>query len=151
MKLSHLFVVGSLLIAATASAQSVKLKKAWDKVDEENKEVAARIKEKCGVDIAIKVDQKSFDTQESVESPARWCGSGIASVLPNLCEDADYKAAVVKNVKSVMCVRDTKLGRESKDNYGTKFSLKGGVFEARYHENSANLDEYARKFLKDNL
>jgi hypothetical protein len=153
MKLSTILAVGSvMLVAATSSAQSVKLKKAWDKVDEENKAAAARVKEKCGSDLAIKVDQKSFDTVEAAEGPARWCANYADSVAYLCANDADYKAAVAKSIKTLTCVRDTKLPHEgSKDNYGNKFSLKGGVLECRYNENSANLDDGIRNFLKENL
>ncbi len=151
MKKSVVAVVVTLL-SATAFAQSVKEKKAWDKIDEESKAAAKYIKEKCGADVSITPDKKSWNTVELAEGPARWCISEAQSALGSLCDDADYKAAVAKNVKKITCVMDAKLPNTgSADLYGNKLSLKGGTVEWRYHKDSSNLGDNITKFLKENL
>lgn len=140
----------SLLLSATAFAQSVKEKKAWDTINDESKKATASIKEKCGVEITIMPD-KSFDTIELLERTALWCigqgGSGIKTV----CEDADYKAAVAKSLKKVTCVYDPNLPHTVPGKYGNKFTLKDGVLEWRYNKDSGNLDRMVAEFLKGAL
>ena len=141
----------SLLLSATAFAQSVKEKKAQDTINEKSKATAAVLKEKCGVEIPIMPD-KSFNTLELLEGPALWCIHDGEFAIKSVCEDADYKAAVAKSVKKVTCVYDPSLtNKGSVDKYGNKFSLKGGVLEWRYNKDSANLYEYAIEFLKGAL
>lgn len=152
MKKSVVGAVVVTLLSATAFAQSVKEKKAWDKIDEEGKEASKYVKEKCGVDVTFVADKKSWNTIELAEGPARWCASEGQSALATLCGDADYKAAVAKSVKKVNCVNDEKLPHTgSADNYGNKGSVKGGVVEWRYNKDSSNLGDFLTKLLKDSL
>ena len=141
----------SLLLSATAFAQSVKEKKAWDTINEESKTATESLKEACGVGITIMPD-KSWTALEDIEGPARWCISTGESAIRSLCKDADYKAAVAKSLKKVTCVNDPKLphdGQEAKS--GNKFSFKGGVLEWRYNKDTANMDQHVTEFLKGAL
>jgi hypothetical protein len=152
MKRLLLILVGVCGISSVAFAQSVKEKKAWDKITEQSKKAAETIKGKCGVEVSIMPDKKSWNSIELAEGPALWCISEGESVIVYLCDDADYKAAVAKSLKKVNCVNDPKLPNSgSADKYGNKLSLKGGVVEWRYHKDSANLGEYLREFLKEAL
>ncbi len=152
MKRLLILLVGVSAISSSAFAQSVKEKKAWDNINEHSKKAAETIKGKCGVEVSIMPDKKSWDSVELAEGPALWCISEGESVIGYLCDDADYKAAVAKQLKKVSCVNDPKLPREgSKDKYGNKLSMKGGVLEWRYNKDSANLGEYLREFLKESL
>jgi hypothetical protein len=152
MKRLLIILVGVCGISSVALAQSVKEKKAWDAISEASKKAAETIKGKCGVDVSIMPDKKSWDSIELAQGPALWCISEGESVIGYLCDDADYKAVVAKQLKKVNCVNDPKLPREgAKDKYGNKLSLKGGVVEWRYNKDSANLGEYLREFLKEAL
>jgi hypothetical protein len=139
------------LVSATAFAESVKEKKAWDKIAEESKEASAKIKEKCGVDMTISVDKKSWNTVELAEGPARWCIDGAESAIAGLCGDADYKAAVAKQLKTVTCIHDGSLKTDSAANYGNKLTMAGTAVEWRYNKDSANMSEKMRDFLKEKL
>ena len=152
MKRLSIILVGVLGISSSAFAQSVKEKKAWDNINALSKKAAETIKGKCGVEVQIMPDKKSWDSIELAEGPALWCISEGESVISYLCDDADYKAAVTKQLKKVSCVNDPKLPHEgSKDKYGNKLAIKGGVVEWRYNKDSANLGEYLREFLKESL
>lgn len=154
MKKSAIAVVVTLM-SATAFAQSVKEKKAWDKIAEEAKAASTSLKESCGVDITFVHDKKSWNTVELAEGPARFCISEGESAIRGLCGDADYKAAVAKSIKKVNCTNDDKLpnngSTEANGLSGNKFSLKGGVFDWRYNSKSSNMSDQATTFLKSAL
>lgn len=152
MKRMFLGLVGVCMFSGVAFAQSVKEKKAWDTISEASKKAAETIKAKCGADVTIMPDKKSWNTIEGAEGPARWCISEGESIIGYLCDDADYKTAVAKSLKKVNCVNDPNLPHNgSADKYGNKLSLKNGVLEWRYNKESANLGDNLRDFLKDNL
>jgi len=87
-------VVALTLVPVVALAESVKEKKAWDAITEASKKLAATTKEKCGAEVHVMPDRKSFDTVELAERPALWCITEAESWIPAMCDDADYKAAI---------------------------------------------------------
>lgn len=146
-----LLVCGGLMVGSTASAQAVKLKKAWASAKESATEGQAEIKKACGVDITVGFNEASFKNLEEIEGPARWCGGSVASGVAYMCADADYKAELVKRVKKVTCTYDSALKTESKDNYGNKLELKGTELIHTYNKDSANVSEKVQDFLKNAL
>lgn len=151
MKRFSLVLLASCCLSGVAFAQSVKDKKAWDAISEASKKATETIKAKCGADVTILPDKKSWNTTELIEGPARWCISEGEGVIGYLCEDADYKAAVAKSLKKVNCVNDPNLPHDSAAKYGNKLSIKNGVLEWRYNKDSANLGDNLRDFLKEAL
>ena len=144
-------MMGLGLLCSTSAAQTTQEKKAWDEIEAKSKATAEAIKGFCGVAVTIMPDRKTWNTVELASNPAKWCIEEGESVFRSLCSDKDYKAAVAKSVKNVSCVNDPSLKKESKDNYGNKFSLKNGTVEWRYHKDSANLNEKFTEFLKKAL
>lgn len=146
MKFVSLMILASL--STGAFAQGVKLKKAWDDAKSETSAELPRFKEKCGTDVKITFDEKSFGTDNV--NVASWCKDTV-SAAAGLCEDKDYKDAIAKGVKTINCKYDATLKTDSANQYGNKFELKGGTLTHMLNKDSANTSDNAREFLKNNL
>ena len=131
----------------SAFAQSVKIKKAINGANEEFKASMTSLKEKCGTDIKVSAD-KSFEANEETARTASWCKDSAWAVA-SLCEDADYKEAISKQVKSIVCKFDKSVKKDQ--HYGNKHELKGGVLTHSYNNDTANVSDETREFLKGKL
>jgi hypothetical protein len=140
--------VVSTFFVTGAFAQGVKAKKAWESAEKEVSEAIADMNKKCGGSTKAEIDKKSFGNDEETINVASWCYQSING-LANLCEDADYKAAM-KDLKVIECKYDASIKGGSPE-YGNKFELKNGKFTHTYNKDSANMGDKARNFAKDNL
>lgn len=146
-----LVLAALVLGSVTAQAQGVKVKKALEAAKTEVSSYSTQLKEKCGHDVKATVDEKSFGTDLEQLNTASW-GKDTMWAIASLCEDADYKDAISKQVKNVVFKYDPSLkGDGSATKYGNKFELKGGTLTHSYNKGSANIGDQSREFLKASL
>jgi hypothetical protein len=141
-----LLVLATVLVAQPAFALTLKEKKqlaAWNEQVKGADSHVAQVKQKCGFDLAVSLDEKMLAPfMAENTSAAAYCDSG-ASAIAGLCEDPASKAEIVKKVKKVDC-KNGKAGEAA-------IALKGSTLEIAVGPGTSNLDEKVKTFLENNL
>lgn len=147
MTMKVLAAVLCVLGTSSAFAQGVKVKKAMDASKAKMEETLKKMNTTCGTHITYKLD-KSFEADEDAANKASWCSATLDGI-DTLCRDADYKAAIAKDVKSVTCKLDKALTKDK--NYGNAFDLKGGALSHSFSADSFNHADKVNEFLKSKM
>lgn len=142
------------VLMISANADSLKDKKARkEAIEAVMKDKVDPVNKKCGTEIKIDVDWKSFDnTYEKGHTPrsaASYCGSvfkGIQSICESMGEEG--KASVKKSIQTVKC--SYAKGVATKD-FAKKLELTDGTLHAQYDWGTGNIGEGAKEFLGGKL
>ena len=91
------------LVATTAFAQSLELRRRYADQEAELATKTAEAGKACGIDLKASIDWPSFKSDEVMQKSAvTWCAAGL-DALTTLCGDALGKSAVAAKVKSLSC------------------------------------------------
>ena len=104
MRTLKLFATTALLIAAaTASAQSLEIRKRQTEQEGELATLVALTNTKCGIDLKTTIATATFNPDEFLQkSVVSWCSAAL-NALENECSDPAGKQAVAGAIKSLTC------------------------------------------------
>lgn len=141
-RLILLIAVGCVSNLAVAGVAEKKMVSEWNQTLANG---GKNIKAKCGFDMKLVLEGESFLKSEFVadkSDPAGWCNQALDAVS-TLCEDKDYKEAIVQKVKTFKCSAGKGNDQVYKLDKGT-LSLSVGL-------KASNVNDNAKEFLKKNL
>jgi hypothetical protein len=142
------------MLAIPSHAQSLKEKKLIRQGQAKLDETTGDLKKKCGVEIKMSLDWKSFKGKDKgsygLPSAFAYCGN-VADGVRSVCGDEDGKPAIAKSVKTISCKWDAKATKAKLKRYGPVMSLKGGKLTAGYNWDTANMSSSVRDWLMNNL
>ena len=146
-KMIGTLMCSTLLLSATAFAETVAEKKMFDKSMEKINASVEYTAKQCGTKVEAKLDKGSFSGEEALKT-ANWCSSAI-DAIGSICSDADYKAAVTKSIKTVECKYNAAL--KGTENYGVEVKKNGSTLDVSYNKGSSNVNSQVSAFMKKNL
>jgi hypothetical protein len=89
--------------SASASAQSLEIRKRQAEQEGELSTLVALTNKKCGIDLKATIETASFNPDEFLQkSVVSWCSAALTAI-ENVCSDAMGKQAVAGAVKSLTC------------------------------------------------
>lgn len=149
-KFTCALTLATLLFSLNCFSQTVAEKKLMDKSMEKIKSSVEYTAKACGAKIEAKLDSASFKGDDALKT-ANWCSSAV-DAIGSLCTDADYKAAVAKQLKSVQCKYDASVkATDSANNYGVTVKKNGSTLDVSYSKDSSNVNSIVGEYLKKNL
>lgn len=142
-----LMLLGGVLVATAASAQSLEEKEKWAKQDQYMADSIKNANEHCAIGdpkITNEFDKASFAKEDwQSHSPNAFCSTAFDN-LRSLCSNTEgAKASVKEKIKKVVC----RFGGKGK--FG--LALVNGTFTYTVDWDEKNVDEKITGFLKKNL
>lgn len=131
--IKYSFAVASLLaVVRVAPAGELKDKQFWDGVDRVMKTEGDELKKKCGKDIPISIDKKSFQNAIFPSIGPKAC-SVMLTAVAGKCDSSnpDRNKVVLKQIKKLSCkyggpLKDSvKKAMKEAEATGSKFDVKG--------------------------
>jgi hypothetical protein len=93
-----------LMAAATASAQSLEIRKRQTEQEGELATLVALTNTKCGIDLKTTIATATFNPDEFLQkSVVSWCSAALTA-LENECSDPAGKQAIAGAIKSLTCL-----------------------------------------------
>jgi hypothetical protein len=143
----HLVLSCALVIAGVAHAAlnlaEKKQLQAWKDYLSGDESYAKSVKDKCGIDVPVTVDEKMVKPfMEANAHAAAYCDH-TRSTIASMCEDATSKAEIVKKVKKVEC----KLGKTDE----VSLKLSGTTLVFTVGTGGGNLGDKVKEWLEKNL
>jgi hypothetical protein len=92
-----------LMAAATASSQSLEIRKRQTEQEGELATLVALTNTKCGIDLKTTIATATFNPDEFLQkSVVSWCSAALTA-LENECSDPAGKQAIAGAIKSLTC------------------------------------------------
>jgi hypothetical protein len=93
-----------LMAAATASSQSLEIRKRQTEQEGELATLVALTNTKCGIDLKTTIATATFNPDEFLQkSVVSWCSAALTA-LENECSDPAGKQAIAGAIKSLTCL-----------------------------------------------
>ena len=143
MELRRLLFSLCLATAFVAQAESLEEKKKHREQEDQLNEMVKTTNEKCGTKLSANMDWKSTKKEDlQTNSPSAFCGNALEAIQ-SLCDEAESKAAVQKQIKKVTC----KWVAEGK----RSVKLSGGTLSYDIDWNASNANEFIHDYLMKHL
>ncbi len=141
--LAAMVLVGTSAFALTLKEQK-ELKSANDELKDPESKIVKFVKEKCGYDIPVSVDEKLATPFLSENMTISGTCDQARDSIGSMCEDETSKVLIKKSIKKIAC----KLGGKDKK---LDISIAGGTLTVGLNTKSSNIPQQVKEYLENNL